>query len=210
MLSTVVFRALSLAFVGLIFANGVHGSKHPISNDIECPANSYVSFVHNSYTYNAPLHKFTDITKSFFNASWYGDSVVTSHNGTDNVPGATRSGVFAGAIFSDMLNAIDKRSDAFIFSYQGKGFTFTPAGYPVLTMHSYSETIRFESICGGKATYIDVITYICSDNQPLAYTVWSTLHTSTFDGLAATLGATILAGDCPSTARWKNMVIHGA
>ncbi|KAJ6479699.1 hypothetical protein C8R45DRAFT_1155830 [Mycena sanguinolenta] len=197
MLSTVVTRALNLAFYGLIFANGVQGSQYPISNDIECPANLYVSFVHNSYTYNAPLHNFTDITKSFFNASWYGDTVVTSHTGTDNVPGATRYGLFAGAVFSDTLTAMDKRSDALIFSYQGKSFTFTPAGYPTLAMGRYSETIRFESICGGKATYIDAITYICSDNQPLAYTVWSTLHTSTFDGLAATLGATILAGDCP-------------
>ncbi|KAJ6510549.1 hypothetical protein C8R45DRAFT_392018 [Mycena sanguinolenta] len=201
MLSTIVSRALNLAFVGLIFANGVQGSQNSISNDIECPANSHVSFVHNSYTYNAPLHKFTDITKSFFNISWYGDTIVTSHTGTDNVPGATRSGPFAGAIFDETLTAIDKRSDAFIFSYHGKGLTFTPAGYPALAMYGYSETMRFESICGGKATYIDVITYVCSDNQPSAYTVWSTLHTSTFDGLAATLGATILAGDCPQESR---------
>jgi hypothetical protein len=57
--------------------------------------------------------------------------------------------------------------------------------------------MRFESICGGKATYIDIITHTCSNHQTLAYSGWYTFHESVFPGLAATLGATIMAGDCP-------------
>ncbi|KAF7370290.1 hypothetical protein MSAN_00660300 [Mycena sanguinolenta] len=200
MLSSFACSALVIAFIGLTSANSIQGSNHPISNDIVCPTNSRVSFVHNSYTYNAPLQKFTDITGSFFNISWYDGTVVTSTIGTDNVPGATRSGTFAGGVFNETLTAMDKRSDALIFSYHGNNYTFTPGpGYPssLVTLDSYTETIRFESICGGKATYIDVLTYVCSDNQPLAYSLWSMIHTSTFDGLAMSFGATILAGDCP-------------
>ncbi|KAF7370291.1 hypothetical protein MSAN_00660400 [Mycena sanguinolenta] len=201
MLSSVACRALAIAFIGLTLTNSVQGSNHPISNDIVCPANSHVSFVHNSYTYNAPLHNFTDITGSFFNISWYGGTVVSSTTGTDNVPGATRSGPFAGGIYNETLTAIEKRPDALLFSYHGKGFTFTPGpSYPALRWDGYTETMRFESICGGKATYIDVLTYTCSNNQRLTYTAWSILHTSSFDGLAQSFGATILAGDCPQEA----------
>ncbi|KAF7370286.1 hypothetical protein MSAN_00659900 [Mycena sanguinolenta] len=201
MLSTVARRALAIVFIGLTLTSSVQGSNHPISNDIECPANSHISFVHNSYTYNAPLHKFTEITGSFFNVSWYDNAIVNSTTGTDNVPGAKRSGGFAGAIFNETLTAVEKRSDAYIFSYHGKGFTFIPGpSYPPLRFDGYAETMRFESICGGKATYIDLLSYVCSDNQPLTYTVWSTLHTSSFDGLAQSFGATVLAGDCPQEA----------
>ncbi|KAF7370287.1 hypothetical protein MSAN_00660000 [Mycena sanguinolenta] len=203
MRSAVACRALAIVFIGLTLTNNVQGSNHPISNDIECPPNSHVGFVHNSYTYNAPLHKFTDIAGSFFNISWYADGIVNSTTGTDNVPGATRSGPFVGTIFNETLTAFEKRSDMLLFSYHGKGFTFIPGpSYPALRWDGYSETLRFESICSGKATYIDLITYTCSDNQPLTYTVWSTVHTSTFDGLAQTLGATILAGDCPQEAHY--------
>ncbi|KAF7343787.1 hypothetical protein MSAN_01959700 [Mycena sanguinolenta] len=201
MLSTVACRALAITFIGLALTNNVQGSNHPISNDIVCPTNSHVSFVHNSYTYNAPLHKFTDITGSFFNASWNPGVIVNSTTGTDNVPGATRSGSFAGYIFNETLTAIEKRSDALLSSYHGKGFTFILGpSYPALRVDGYSETLRFESICSGKATYIDFITYTCSDNQRLTYTAWSMAHTSALDGLAQTLGATILAGVCPEEA----------
>ncbi|KAF7375570.1 hypothetical protein MSAN_00445200 [Mycena sanguinolenta] len=200
MLSTVTCRALAIALIGLTLTNSVQGSNHPISNDIVCPANSHVSFVHNSYTYNAPLNKFTDITGSFFNISWYANTTVTSTTGTDNVPGATRSGPFPGAIFNETLTAFEKRSDALLFSYHGKGLAYTMGpGYPVVIVDGYSETMRFQSICGGKATYIDVLTYTCVDNQPLMYTIWSMVHTS-FNGVAQTFGATILAGDCPQEA----------
>ncbi|KAF7330593.1 hypothetical protein MSAN_02459500 [Mycena sanguinolenta] len=197
MFPTFTRSGLAIAFIGLTSANNVQGFNHPISNDIECAADSYVSFIHNSYTYNAPLHKFTDIAGSFFNVSWYGGTAVTSTTGTDNVPGATRSGPFVGTIFNETLTAFEKGSDVLLFSYHGKGFTFIPEPtYPALRWDGYSETLRFQSICSGKATHIDLITYTCSDNQPLTYTVWSTAHTSSFDGLAQTLGATILAGDC--------------
>jgi hypothetical protein len=91
------------------------------------------------------------------------------------------------------------RPDALEFSYHGKDFLdMRPAPYPSpLRIDHYNETMRFESICDGQATYIDVLTYTCSGTQKLAYDFWYTLHQSTFAGLAASLGATVMAGDCP-------------
>ncbi|KAJ7250509.1 hypothetical protein B0H12DRAFT_1234387 [Mycena haematopus] len=173
MVSKFVFRALSVAFIGLGFANHVDGSPHPVTDDIHCPTDAYTSFIHNSYTYKAPLHKFTNITKSFFDISWYAGTIVTNTTGTDNVPGATRSGPYAGTTYNETLTAIDTtRPDALEFS--------DPA---------VREHLRW--------TYIDVITYLCSDNQLAVYTTWYMIHMSAFAALAAKLGAPIMAGDCP-------------
>ncbi|KAJ7698974.1 hypothetical protein B0H17DRAFT_1129519 [Mycena rosella] len=172
-----------------------HDSSHSpvVHSDLHCPTGSSTSFVHNSYTYNAPVHKFTHIAGSFFNITWYGGAIVSSTTGTDKIPGATRSGNLGGT-FDETLTAYDTRPDALIFTYHGQ---YTLNQQPRNPMR-YTETTRFESICGGKATYIDIITYVCSDDQIAAYNVWYTLHMSAFQGLAATLGATVLAGDCPS------------
>ncbi|KAJ7656433.1 hypothetical protein DFH06DRAFT_1411188 [Mycena polygramma] len=129
----------------------VSAHAHPnVLNDIHCAEDSHVGFVHNSYTFNAPLDTFTDVTKSFFDIKWYGGTVVTNTTGVDGVPGATRSGRFDDALYTDTLTMYSLRPDTFEFSYHGDAPTFTPA-------IRYAETMRFESICGGTATYIDVI-----------------------------------------------------
>lgn len=71
MLSTLILGSIHVALLGLNFATPVHGSVEHVPHDIHCPEHSQVGFVHNSYTYNAPLHEFTDITKSFFDIQWY-------------------------------------------------------------------------------------------------------------------------------------------
>jgi hypothetical protein len=62
---------------------------------------------------------------------------------------------------------------------------------------AYAETMRFESICGGQATYVDFISYICSKDQIATYTEWSELHVVSMQAIAGAIGAPILAGDCP-------------
>ncbi|KAJ7310049.1 hypothetical protein DFH08DRAFT_757297 [Mycena albidolilacea] len=195
--------ALSLAILCLTPVGRANSQSFSTNNDIPCPEGSYTSFVHNSYAYIAPLDEFTNITKSFFDFAWYTGGVpATNTTGTDNVPGATRSGTLAGGAYHETLTAYKLRSDVLEYSYHGDPYILAVPGQPTINFNGYAETMRFESICGGKATYIDIITYTCSNHQTLAYSGWYTFHESVFPGLAATVRATIMAGDCPQTENY--------
>ncbi|KAJ6549130.1 hypothetical protein DFH09DRAFT_1503375 [Mycena vulgaris] len=202
-------NTLGVALLFLISTLHVHAS--PISSDakpittplddLQCPRGYSPTFLHNSYTYNAPLNKFTDITKSFFAIQWYGGASVTGTAGTDNVPGATRAGVFGGAPFNETLTAYSARSDSMVYTMHGTLPLSLAVGNPrPLHVATYAETKRFQSICGGKATYIDLITWLCSDDQITAYSAFYNTHMSTVQNLAATIGTTVLAGDCNPVA----------
>ncbi|KAJ6565926.1 hypothetical protein DFH09DRAFT_1278540 [Mycena vulgaris] len=167
------------------------------TDDLQCPKGYSPSFLHNTYTYDAPLNKFTDITKSFFHIQWYGGATVTKTAGTDNVPGATRAGVFGGAKYNETLTAYSARADAMSYTIHGNlPLTLAQGNQPPLHVASYAETKRFESICGGKATYIDLITYMCTDNQITGYNAFYNTHMTTLENLASTIGSPVLAGDC--------------
>ncbi|KAF8216920.1 hypothetical protein K438DRAFT_1704054 [Mycena galopus ATCC 62051] len=196
MLSALVCRTLGVAFLALSFTDRAQGSNY-VSNDIPCPADSSAGFVHNSYTYIAPLFKFMNITESFFDESWYAGTIVTNTTGTDNVPGATRAGPFGTATFNETLTMYHKSSDALMYSFHGKGVILSPPNQRTYRFDGYAETMRLESICDGSATYIDLITYLCSNDSAAAYDLWYTTHMSTFETMAAKLGAPVLAGDCP-------------
>ncbi|KAJ7625591.1 hypothetical protein FB45DRAFT_1060263 [Roridomyces roridus] len=145
------FSALAILATCLFF-NAVRGHEEYSPSDIRCPKGSHNVFVHNSYTYIAPLREFTDLTGSFFNLTWYAGSTVSKTTGEDNVPGATRSGPALGGRFDEELIAITAHpDDKFEYTYHGEPATFNGVDY-----EGYVETLRFESICGGKATYIDV------------------------------------------------------
>jgi hypothetical protein len=47
-----------------------------LRSDMHCRNGSKVSFIHNSYTFNAPVDKFINITKSFFDQSWYVSNIL--------------------------------------------------------------------------------------------------------------------------------------
>ncbi|KAJ7800340.1 hypothetical protein B0H13DRAFT_2164827, partial [Mycena leptocephala] len=145
-----------------------------VRDDFRCPTGYSPSFLHNTYTYYGPLKEFTDITGSFFHVQWYGDATINKTTGTDNVPGATRTGSFGGSPFNETLTMYQGRSDA-------------PKQRP-LHVVNYAETKRFESICSGKATYIDFITYLCTDDQAAAYGLFYNVHMTTLQNLAPPLG----------------------
>jgi hypothetical protein len=65
------FRSRVLSVALLCFSLSAHVASHYTPNDIHCPPESHPTFVHNRYTYNAPVHKFTNLTKSFFELKWY-------------------------------------------------------------------------------------------------------------------------------------------
>ncbi|KAJ6585929.1 hypothetical protein B0H19DRAFT_925394 [Mycena capillaripes] len=169
-----------------------------VSDDIKCPKGYSPTFLHNAYTYNGALKQFTDITGSFFNNQWYANATVVNTTGTDNVPGATRAGLFGVTPFNETLTTYLKHPDGILFTLHGNlPLVFERPGKRPLNIVRSSETKRFQSICGGKATYIDLITYQCSDDQAAAYDLFYNVHNTVFQNLAATIGTTLLAGDCP-------------
>ncbi|KAJ7271209.1 hypothetical protein C8J57DRAFT_1468328 [Mycena rebaudengoi] len=188
---------LSLAFLSLVPSlHALNTSTHPVvSDDIECPSGYSPTFVHNTYTYNGALKEFTDIAGSFFHVQWYSSSVTNFNTtGTVNVPGATRAGLFGGTPFNETLTTYDTRPDALLFTIHGN----LPLALGAFNIVGSAETKRFQSICSGKATYIDVLTYLCSDDQTAAYDLFYNIHTTAFQNLAGIIGTTVLAGDCPA------------
>jgi hypothetical protein len=86
---------------------------------------------------------------------------------------------------------------AFAYSFHGDALTYSPPNKSAVHFDGYAETMRLEGICNGRATYIDVISYLCSNDSMAAYDIWYALHMYSFQGMAASLGATVMAGDCP-------------
>ncbi|KAJ7742890.1 hypothetical protein B0H16DRAFT_1019435 [Mycena metata] len=189
------FLVKTVFFLPLLASS--HAHRKDYGNDLRCPEDFHVGFVHNRYAYNAPVDKFTTITKSFYDALWYGGAVVSKTSGTDNVPGATRAGNLDG-YFHETLTAYSFHPSALEYTIRGDPYTYAPPNSTAAPVRfaSYSETMRIESSCSGRATYIDLITYICSADKVTGYDWWYTAHESVFPALAAKVGATVMAGDC--------------
>ncbi|KAK6983966.1 hypothetical protein R3P38DRAFT_2744756, partial [Favolaschia claudopus] len=201
MLSTRVLHLL-LCLVSIpvfVLVNATGGYSPYISSDIHCDKNAHTSFILNTYKYYAPLHKFTNLTKSFFDESWYEGTIVSNTTGIDNVPGATRAGDVGGIHFNETLTMYTSHADALAYAYHGKGFTASGQGVNFgssVKLYSYTEAFRFESICGGQATLIDARAYACSNNPIAAYDSWTVLHDLTFTALAGRVKAPVFTGDC--------------
>ncbi|KAJ7112779.1 hypothetical protein C8R43DRAFT_903529 [Mycena crocata] len=193
-----VIKGLGVAFIALI--TSTHGHSQPVDTrtDLHCGKGLYTGFIHASYTYNAPLHKFTNLTKSFFDNKWYAGAPADSTTGINNVPGATRAGENSGSRYNETLLVYVARPEELIITHRGSPWTYHTAQQPPLYFSGYVQTMRFESICEGKATYIDAIAYMCFKDPTVAYDIWATYHTVVIaEGLAVTAGATVLPGDCP-------------
>ncbi|KAJ7312496.1 hypothetical protein DFH08DRAFT_973564 [Mycena albidolilacea] len=118
---------------------------HHTPNNIDCPADLHISFIHNSHTCYAPLGQFTNFTDWFFNQSY---TLTTNTTSMDNVPSATRS--------SETLTVYSKQSDTLALSYHRKTFKLTSAKMPALLFGLYTEAICFESNCGGSTSVYDM------------------------------------------------------
>ncbi|KAJ7464581.1 hypothetical protein FB451DRAFT_441584 [Mycena latifolia] len=198
---TLLAKILGIALLSLtVSATQAHKSDHPlVRNDIICPKGSYTSFVRNNYAYNAPLDKFTDITKSFFNLTWYVSRCDHHENDRHRQrPWRDSLGRFGRRIHRN-TDGVPQTPGCARVQLPWEPYTYAPPNQKPLHFPGYAETIRFESICGGTATYFDAIAYVCSDDQMAAYDTWYTLHMVAFPGLATEVGAKVLAGDCPLT-----------
>ncbi|KAJ7892646.1 hypothetical protein B0H13DRAFT_2665630 [Mycena leptocephala] len=176
-----------------------------VRDDLQCPKGYSPTFLHNTYTYYGPLKEFTDIAGSFYHVQWYGNATINKTTGTDNVPGATRTGSFGGSPFNETLTMFQGRPDAVSYTIHGNlPLTLAQPKQRPLHVVNYAETKRFESICSGEATYIDFITYLCTDDQATAYGLFYNVHITTLQNLGATIGTTVLAGDCPAEGSYHN------
>ncbi|KAJ7458868.1 hypothetical protein FB451DRAFT_1272720 [Mycena latifolia] len=168
-----------------------------IIDDITCPTDAKITFIHNSYTYNAPMKNFTDVMGSFYGIKWTGGVLPNNTTGQDNVVGASRSSNYFGGVFNETLTMILERPDAYSYTYHGVPFPVAFPNQPVVQFYNYAETLRVLSICSGKATYIDFVTYLCTDNPIHAYNLLETeLHQAAVQAVAQTANATIMPGDC--------------
>ncbi|KAJ7481551.1 hypothetical protein FB451DRAFT_1394200 [Mycena latifolia] len=193
------FTRLTAALGLLATAAAQSLSTDPIVNDdVECPAGSQITFLHDAYTYNAPMKAFTDQVGSFFEIVWTGGVATDIATGPDNTPGSSRSGVYFGGRFNETLTMIVDRPDSFSYTYHGVEFPVAIPGRPKVIFYNYAETLRVHSICQGRATYIDLVTSLCTDNPEHAYDLLHTyLHDLTFHAVAEKAGATVMYGDCP-------------
>ncbi|KAJ7066345.1 hypothetical protein C8F01DRAFT_1218460 [Mycena amicta] len=197
MRSAQILLFLSCPFA--VWALGTSGNY--TSLDLHCSERYQVGFVHNSFTYNTALHKFTDIVDSFFDVAWYNGGVAANiTTGKDNVPGATRSGPAGSNVFNETLTAyLHHPGSVLEYSFTGAPASFSLGdGLPSTFFPGYAETMRLQSICSGAATYIDLISWFCSDNQVGAYDIWYTTHLESFGAIKAKIGAMVMAGDCPA------------
>ncbi|KAJ6534605.1 hypothetical protein DFH09DRAFT_1325230 [Mycena vulgaris] len=127
---TFLIKALGIVVLGSIStAHAYDSSPYPaVLNDTKYPKGSSTGFVHNSYTYNAPLAKFTNTTQSFFHVARYVSSILrfltfappppadrhpgtqagapaTKTIGADNIPGATLAVTLGGGAYNETLTA---------------------------------------------------------------------------------------------------------
>ncbi|KAJ6600351.1 hypothetical protein DFH09DRAFT_1302834 [Mycena vulgaris] len=197
---TIFINNLGIILLLLNIISHIHASPlHHIPPDhLRCPKGYSISFLYDSYTYHGRLDKFTAITKSFFHIQWYGNATVDRTTGTDNVPGATRSGQFGISRYKETLTAYSAHSDALVYSIHGDLplSIQVPNQHDLLHVATYAERKRFESICGGRATFLEFITYLCSDDPRTADRTFRNVHTATVQGLASRIGTTILSRDC--------------
>ncbi|KAJ7742886.1 hypothetical protein B0H16DRAFT_1693711 [Mycena metata] len=201
-------KTIGLVLLALVCSINADNHSHYLgpANDIHCPGDARISFVHNSYTYNAPVQKFTNITKSFFDIGWYGGVPATITTGTDNVPGATRFAPLPNdSSYNETLTMYSLDENGLSYTYHGLGFAYALPGYKIAYVGAYTETMRFESICAGRAIYIDLISYLCSNDSVAAYNIFRLEYEITFSTLAAEVGATVMAGDCPGLNSTSNV-----
>ncbi|KAJ6620635.1 hypothetical protein B0H10DRAFT_1067362 [Mycena sp. CBHHK59/15] len=194
-----LFASFVKSFSAILLYFSVSSNALQYKNDINCPKGDFAGFVHNSYLYDRPVDKFTNITKSFFNIPWYGGADVMNTTGTDNVPGATRAGTFDGEPFNETLTAYEAGAGALEFTYFGLPAAYVLPNGDHLRFSYYAETHRYESICEGTSTFIDQVTWWCSNAPRDSFDLWVRLHTVTFDNMATTVGARVFTGDCPRT-----------
>ncbi|KAJ7871843.1 hypothetical protein B0H14DRAFT_3860548 [Mycena olivaceomarginata] len=168
---------LLVVVLGCIAATPSVFAHHPHDDDPQCKPGLYPFFERNSLKFTAPLHKVTEITGTFFNLTWYADSIVNATTGIDNVVGATRAGLSGGVPFVEVLTVYDMTPSSLTISYYGA----IPAYYNAPPSR----------------TYIDVTTNACTNDPDLASVLAKRGHMSTLKLLATNVKGRIIDSQCP-------------
>ncbi|KAF8056277.1 hypothetical protein FPV67DRAFT_1730388 [Lyophyllum atratum] len=163
--------------------------------DPKCPPSALPGFETNTFQYNVPAAKFFNKTGSFFHSEWYTGPISSTH-GKDNTPGSTRSGIFNGVTpFTELLTSYSLTPTALTQQFTLSG---PPLVFGGVTLTSYTEELRFTSICGGEATYISMTVGYCTDGVGQAYALYDKVRRGAIGGVGDELGAFVFGGTCPA------------
>lgn len=174
--------------------------------DPECPAGTTPGFESYTARYAAPPQQFFDKVGSFFDETWYIGLPPNKTIGEDNKVGSIRHIDFAGTILhEELIKSVHKPARVELEWKLANGpinVTGAVADDPpdeVILFGSYTEDMRVESICEGKATYIVFTGRYCFDKSAPAYKVFDVAHSASIEAVAKDLNATLITGNgtCP-------------
>jgi len=165
--------------------------------DVQCASGYSPGFQQSSFQYDIPVAAFINATGSFFHSEWY-SGPLNSTNGTDNTPGATRSGNFGGTPFTERLVGYTRSPNRLLIQYvlNSGPVTFPTTPKPV-DASSYFEEYTVSSICAGTGTYVTLTASYCTKTLTGSYNLYVTFRREVMATLANTLGAQLFDGSCP-------------
>jgi len=159
-----------------------------------CPPGFYPGFETNTFQITIPAEQFINVTGSFFNSEWYTGPLTATH-GQDNTPGATRSGTFEGAPYTEQLLNYTAAPNALFFEFTHIGQPVTFAG---ITFVSYTEQFIVVGICGNTSSYVSFLVEDCTDNPVVAFNVYDQARRAAVDGVISGFQeAFVFKGTCP-------------
>lgn len=190
--------------------------------DLPCPSGFYSGVTITEGQYNVPAKEFYKRVGSFFKAEWYVSiylhdvsrgglctnrrQVGTSENytttGTDNTIGAIREGPFGNTYFKETLVRSVQSPSEHVLAWTGIGMVYAdPSGEQNITLYSYTEEHRINSICGGKATLVYMWNLHCADDYVNSWDAWDRVRSAALDAVVLKMGAKRFVGTCPGGER---------
>lgn len=157
--------------------------------------------------YDVPAQQFYAKVGSFYDEVWYIGLLPNATHGPDNTIGSIREIDFSGTILHEQLIKSTHTTALLELEWHlvngpidvTGAVTDNPPEEKIL-FGSYTEDLRVESICEGRATFITFTGRYCFDKRNPACEVFDVAHRSSIEAVAKELNATLIKGDgtCPS------------
>ncbi|EST08576.1 hypothetical protein PSEUBRA_001646 [Kalmanozyma brasiliensis GHG001] len=179
----------------------------PYYRDPECPAGTTPGFEFFTARYDVPAKEFYAKVGSFYDEVWYIGLPPNRTVGPDNTVGSIREIDFAGTILHEQLIKYTAKPTLLELQWHLVNGPINVTGAvaddppdEVVLFGSYTEDLRVESICAGKATFITFTGRYCFDKPGPAYKIFDVAHSSSIEAVAQGLNATLIQGNgtCPS------------
>ncbi|CBQ69656.1 conserved hypothetical protein [Sporisorium reilianum SRZ2] len=180
---------------------------HHYKIDPKCPAGTTPGFEVYTARYDVPAKEFYAKVGSFYDEVWYIGLPPNATRGPDNTVGSIREIDFAGTILHEQLIKYTRKPALLELEWHLVNGPINVTGAVAddppdekILFGSYTEDLRVESICQGRATFITFTGRYCFDKPGPAYKVFDVAHTSSIEAVAMDLNATLITGNgtCPS------------